>query len=171
MEAMECITGRSSIRAYSEDAIPKDAIGRMVSAACSAPSAGNAQDWEFIAVTDPPLKRKLSEASMGQKAVLNAPLVIVVCSDLDRISSYGERGTSLYSIQDTAAAAENLMLAAWDMGIGSCWIGGFNEQAVKEALVIPTSVRPLALITLGYPLASPKKPARKHRGIHWDRWE
>ena len=89
-------------------------------------------------------------------------MVIVVCSNMRTIGdAYGERGTSLYSIQDTASAVQNMMLAAWDKGIGSCWVGSFNEEKVKAVLILPGHVRPMAIVPLGYPATKPLKPGRK----------
>lgn len=98
---------------------------------------------------------------MGQAFIGEAPVVIVVCSNLDRVAAkYGERGRVLYSIQNTAAAAQNLNLAAWDKGLATCWVGAFSEDAVRTALAVPRGVRPLAIITLGWPAEKPRKPER-----------
>ncbi len=173
METLECIKTRRSIRSYRSDPVSNDAIKKILEAAIHAPSSGNVQDWEFVIVTDPDIKKNLYEASYNQEFVLQAPMIIVVCSDLRRVeNAYGMRGVELYSIQNTAAAIQNLMLAAWDLGIGSCWIGAFNESKVKNILGLPEYVRPMALITLGYPAETPQKPNRWNleRFIHWERW-
>jgi nitroreductase len=129
------------------------------------------QDWEFVLVKTPEGKNALAAAAFNQSFVSNAHVVAVVCSDLDKITkAYGERGRTLYSVQNTSAAVENLMLAAWDRGIGTCWIGAFNEQKVKDALVLPTSVRPLAIITMGYPAQKPMPTKRRpvEETLHWE---
>lgn len=161
MDTLECIRTRASVRSFKPDPIPGDVMNNILQAGVQAPSAGNTQDWEFIVVKKPELKNQLSGAALGQQMISKAPVVVVVCSNLDRIEkSYGERGVSLYSIQDTAAAVQNMLLAAWDQGVGSCWVGAFNEKAVKDALVLPERVRPLALIPFGYPTEKSMKPER-----------
>ena len=149
MDAMECIKGRTSVRRFKNEEIPDLLLDEILEAAIAAPSAGNCQDWEFIVVKKPENKRKLAEASLGQQMIEQAPVVVVVCSNLKKISRYGGRGEVLYTIQDSAAATQNLMLAAWAKGIGSCWVGAFNEGEVKEILVLPEHVRPMAVVPLG----------------------
>ena len=173
MDALECIKTRTCIRRYKQDLIKDEDIKDILNAAIQAPSAGNTQDWEFIVVKELDTKRSLTEASYGQTFIYQAPVVIVVCSDLERISSaYGTRGANLYSVQDTAAAIQNIMLSAWSKGIGSCWIGAFNEEKVREILILPSHIRPLAIITLGYPDEKPKKPDRMDldRVVHRERY-
>lgn len=173
MEVIEAIKTRASIRDYRTTPVPDSLVKEILEAAIQAPSAGNVGDWEFIVVKNAKTKQELAEAAFNQEFVAKAPLVIVVCSNLDRISAtYGSRGVSLYSIQDTSAAIENLMLAAWSMGLGSCWIGAFNEERVRDSLILPTNVRPMAIITLGYPLSIPTKPGRRDLKdvMHLERW-
>ena len=162
METSECIKTRYSCRDYKTDPIPEETIKDLIELAVQAPNSGNAQDWEFIIVREGDTKRALYEATMEQKKLLEAPVSIVICSNLDIISAkYGARGANLYSVQNCAAAAENLMLAAWDKGIGSCWVGAFNENEIKRALYLPVNIRPLAIITIGYPSTKGEKKERK----------
>jgi len=162
METLDCIKTRASVRGFRRDRIPDDVLEEILGAAIQAPSAGNVQDWEFVVVTKQETKQRLAESAWGQGFIAEAPVVIVVCSNLRAISStYGERGKNLYSIQNAAAATQNLMLAAWDKKIGSCWVGSFNEEKVREALVLPSMIRPLAIIPLGYPSSKPSKTGRK----------
>ncbi len=173
MEIIEAIKTRTSVRNYRTTPIPDSLVKEIIEAAIQAPSAGNTQDWEFLVVKNAKTKQELAGAAFNQEFVAKAPLIIVVCSNLDRISdAYGSRGVSLYSIQDTSAAIENLLLAAWSRGLGSCWIGAFNEEKAKDALILPTKVRPLAIITLGYPLSIPTKPRRRDLKdvIHLEKW-
>lgn len=162
MDVSKCIKDRRDIRDFKPDPVPDNVLKEILDSAIQAPSSGNVQDWEFIVVKNQNTKKLLAEAALGQDFIAKAPVVIVVCSDLNRISySYGERGKNLYSIQNTAAAIQNLLLAAWDLGIGSCWVGAFNEQRIRETLVLPEHVRPLAIIPLGYPAKTPGKPGRR----------
>jgi nitroreductase len=160
MDAISCIKGRASVRKFRKDPIEDIVLEELLEAAVSAPSSGNLQNWEFVVVSRQENKDRLAEATMGQGFLSQAPLVVVVCSNLKKMGRYGSRGETLYSIQNTAAATQNLMLAAWDRGIGSCWIGAFSESDVREALVLPEHVKPLAMIALGYPAEEPVKPER-----------
>jgi nitroreductase len=171
MQTMDAIMARTSVREYKTDPITDKDLNDLMEAAINAPSSGNVQDWEFVVVKTPEGKSALAKAAFDQSFVSHAPCVIVVCSDMERIgNAYGNRGEELYSIQNTSAAIQNLMLAAWDKGIGSCWIGAFNEEAVKEAVILPANVRPLAIITLGYPVKTLEKPRRRSsdKVVHWE---
>jgi nitroreductase len=165
MDTLSCIRSRASVRNFRTDDVPEAEVSWILDAAIHAPCAGNIQEWRFIVVRNAETKKRLSGAAFEQAVVGKAPLLIVVCADLKEIGgAYGERGMNLYSIQDAACAADSIMLAAWEKGIGSCWVGSFNEQRVKDILVLPSHVRPLAIIPLGYPASKPGKPARK--GLH-----
>ncbi len=160
MEAMKCIMERASVREFRPDPVQDMLVDEILQAGIAAPSAGNCQDWDFIVVRRPESRKRLAEAAMGQTMLEKAPLVIVVCANMRKAGRYGERGRNLYSLQDSAAACQNIMLAAWDRGLGSCWVGGFDEGAVREALAIPEHVRPVAMIPIGYPSVKPQKPER-----------
>jgi nitroreductase len=162
METLSCIKSRASVRSFRPDDVPEQAIVEILEAAVQAPCAGNIQEWRFVVVRNPVNRKRLAEASFEQAVVAKAPVLVVVCSDLGEIGgAYGERGKNLYSVQDASCAANTIMLAAWDKGIGSCWVGSFNEQKVKDILVLPSHVRPLAIIPMGYPASKPQKPRRK----------
>jgi nitroreductase len=160
MDVMDCIKSRRSVRRFKPDEISDSQLNIILDAAIHAPSAGNAQDWDFVVVKKQESRRRLMQACAGQSMVGQAPVVIVVCANLKKIARYGSRGEGLYSIQDTALASQNLILAAWSLGIGSCWIGRFDEGEVRQLLVLPEFVRPVAIIPLGYPAERPSKPER-----------
>ncbi|MCK4496840.1 MAG: nitroreductase family protein [Candidatus Aenigmarchaeota archaeon] len=173
MQTMECIRERRSVRDYKPDPIPEEIVKEIIEAATHAPSSGNVQDWEFIIIRNLETKTKIAAAAWEQDFIARAPVVLVVCSDLDRISAaYGTRGETLYSIQNTSAAIQNLLLAAWEKEVGSCWVGAFNESTLRDILVLPTNIRPLAIITLGYPAEVSKKPKRRDikEVLHMERW-
>ena len=152
MDVVEAIKGRRSIRTFEggED-VSKETVEGLIDAARWAPSAGNIQPWEFIIVRRSELKKKLAEAALGQSFIADAPVVIVVCADENRsFDGYGERGKTLYCIQDTAAAIQNIHLAAYSAGLGTCWIGAFKEEAVGEIMNLTEGIRPVALIPVGY---------------------
>ncbi len=164
MELSEAIKGRRSIRSFNSDKIPQKYIDKLIGAAVLAPSAGNKQPWEFILVTKQELKNELVTAAGGQQFIAEAPLVIVVCAN-ETLSAerYGSRGRSLYCLQDTAAAIQNIHLTAYSLGLGTCWVGAFREEQVRRALQIPDGVRPVAIIPVGY--AREKHSARNFRPL------
>jgi len=153
MDFWKVIHRRRSIRAYESDRpVSEDAIRQLLGAAIRAPSAGNRQPWHFIVVRDGTVKAGLASAAYGQRFVAQAPVVIVVCADPGRSAArYGARGRELYCLQDTAAATENLLLAAVALGLGACWVGAFDERAAASALRLEPHLRPVALIPIGYP--------------------
>ncbi len=171
MNTIECIKSRASVRSFKPDPVPDNVLEEIMDAAIQAPSAGNVQDWEFVIVSNQETKGRLAEAAYAQGFISQAPVVIVVCSNLKTVSSaYGERGKGMYSIQDTATATQNMMLAAWEKGVGSCWVGSFNDEKVREILVLPKHVRPMAIVPIGYPQSVPAKMARRKLGgvVHRD---
>ncbi|NIO22685.1 MAG: nitroreductase family protein [Candidatus Aenigmarchaeota archaeon] len=160
MELGEAIRNRRSIRSYTDRPVEDEKIEKILDAAHWAPSAGNLQSVEYIVVKDREIKNKLAEASYGQAQPSKAPVNIVVCVNYPKISHYGERGETLYSIQESGACIQNLMLTAHSLGLGTCWIGAFDEGKAKGALGIPDHVRPVGIITLGYPDESPRSSRR-----------
>jgi nitroreductase len=161
MDVFDAIHGRRSVRAFREDPVREDDLREILEAAISAPSAGNRQPWEFVVVRDGKTKRRLAEAALGQSFIEEAPVVIVVCANLARSSRiYGRRGEELYAIQDTAAAIQNILLSAFALGYGTCWVGAFDEGEVAEILRLPAGVRPVAIIPVGRPAEKPSRPPR-----------
>lgn len=162
MDILEVIKGRRSIRAFKSQVIPEETVEKLIDAARWAPSAGNIQPWEFVVVQKPETKRKLAEAALGQTFIEEAPVVIVVCANENRSSQgYGMRGKILYCIQDTAAATQNILLTAYALGLGSCWIGAFREEEARKILKVPVGIRPVAIIPVGYPNETPTPRSRK----------
>jgi len=162
MDVLEAVKGRRSIRAFKTRDVSKEIVEKLIDAATWAPSAGNIQPWEFIIVRNPEIKRKLVEAALDQTFIEEAPVVIVVCANENRSSQgYGIRGKTLYCIQDTAAAIQNIHLAAYSLGLGTCWIGAFMEEDAREILKTPLGVRPVAIIPVGYPAEAPPPHDRR----------
>jgi len=127
-------------------------IGVMLHMAAHAPSAGNIQEWEFVVVRDEEIKKKLAKAALEQMHIEEAPVVIVVLADLEKISlKYGKRGELVYALQDTAAAVMLLLIAAESLGLGADWVKSFDEDLVKMAIELPENMRPIAIIPVGYP--------------------
>jgi len=155
-QAMEA---RQSVRVFDRQRdVPPDAVTRLLHAATRAPSAGNCQPWHFFVVRDQETKKTLARAALNQWFLSDAPVVIVVCADPERSARrYGDRGRYLYSLQDTAAATENLLLAAVASGLGACWVGAFDEDAAAEALDLSSHLRPVAIVPIGYPAEQPRR--------------
>jgi len=162
LDVFEAIKKRRSVRAYADEKVSEEDVGRLIEAARLAPSAGNIQPWEFVIVKDMETKRKLSEAALNQTFIQKAPLVIVVCADLNRVSrGYSSRGKKLYSIQDTAAATQNILLAAQELGLATCWVGAFREKEVAKAVKAPRNLRPVAVVPVGHPAERPVAPPKR----------
>lgn len=170
MDILDAIRGRRSIRRFKPNAIPKEKQEKIIEAAKWAPSAGNQQTRELLLIENQDTKNKLSEAAYGQNFIAEAPLVLVACANTTKSSRiYGTRGRNLYSIQDAAAAMQNILLASHSLGLGSCWVGAFDEQQVRKILKIPEDVIPMALIPIGVPDEDPQPPKRKIE-VHKEKW-
>jgi nitroreductase len=158
----EAIKERRSVRAYTDEKVSDEDVERLIEAARWAPSAGNIQPWAFVVVKDAETKRMLSSATLNQTLIQEAPVAIVVCADATRSSRvYGSRGEKLYSIQDTAAATENILLAAQELGLATCWVGAFRENEVAKAVKAPRNLRPVAMVAVGYPAERSVAPQRR----------
>lgn len=165
MDVLEAIKNRRSIRAFTGDKVPDEKVRILIDAARWAPSAGNIQPWDFVVVRDPVTKRRLSAAALDQKFIEEAPVVIVVCADKNRSGwRYGRRGVNLYCLQDTAAATQNMLLAACALGLGACWIGAFREGEVAMILKAPKAVRPVAIVPVGHPAEKSSAPQKRSIG-------
>ena len=160
MDVIEAIKTRRSIRSFKEEKIPDEILEKILEAATYAPSSGNLQNWEFILIKDQKAKERIAEIALGQDFIAEADVILVVCSNDRKIWRYGERGKNLYSIQNVAAAIQNILLAANSFGVGSCWIGAFDEDELSEFLELPKNVRVHAIIPLGYPAEKPTMPSR-----------
>lgn len=162
MDLLEAINHRRSIRRYKKQSLPEGAMQKLLDAARLAPSAGNVQPWQFVVTEHPHTKKELMKAAYGQKFLEEAAAVIVICVDEMRAEeSYGQRGKTLYCFQDTAAAIQNILLTAVSMGLGTCWIGAFSEDAVKKVINAPNGIRVVALISVGSPDESPAARPRR----------
>jgi nitroreductase len=153
MSLVNAILSRRSIRRYEPKPIPKKALDKILEAGRMAPSAMNRQSWHFVVVTDDTVKHELSNG-LYNRFIRTAPVVIVGCAHRDRIA--GE-----LSVISAAIALENMVIAAWALGIGSCWIGAFQEGKIKRLLAIPEDWEIVGFVTFGYPAETPKPKAKK----------
>ncbi len=160
MDVVSAIKKRRSIRMFLKKEIDDGIIKEMLECAILAPSEGNLQPWKFYLIKNENLKEKIALYALRQEFIAEAPVCIVVCADLKRTSPYGERGRNLYCLQSTAAAIQNMMLYAVSKGLGTCWVGAFDERKVADALSLPAHLRPVAIIPVGYPAEYPETPSR-----------
>jgi len=150
LDVFEAIGKRVSIRQFKPDAVSGETVDRLIEAAGRAPSGGNWQSWYFYAVYNQEKRTALAKAS--NDFVSQAPVVIVACCVADRSEdAYGDRGRDLYCIQDSAAAIGYLLLACAELGLGACWVGDIDEEAVAEIVGADKFKRPVAVIPVGYP--------------------
>lgn len=161
MKVLEVIQKRRSVRKYKKDPIPEEAFMRVLEAARLAPSGKNFQPWKFIIVKDKALKEKLAQASAGQFFMAEAPIIIIGCGFPDNCYAHMGRYMKSWSV-DVTIALDHLMLQAQEEGLGTCWIGSFEEEEVKAILNIPENVKVLALTPLGYPDEIPRFRGRKN---------
>ncbi len=160
MEFYEVIKKRKSVRKYNSKKVPDDVLNRILEAGRIAPSAKNIQPWKFVVVRDPALKKQIAEASRGQMFMADADVIICGCA-LEKIA-WGRMGGYMSSFAvDLAIAMDHMILAAANEGLGTCWIGAFEEKAVKLLLGVPEDVKVVALTPLGYPAEEPKDRGRK----------
>jgi len=155
---LEAIKKRQSVRSYLAKEIPEDVLQQVLEAGRLAPSASNRQDWKFIVVKNEDLRKKLVPACKNQEFVEEAPIVIAGCgTNPDYVMPNGEH---TYSI-DLAIALDHMSLEAASLGLGTCWIGAFYQDQVKEILGVPEDVRIVNLLILGYPKELRTKTGRK----------
>ena len=155
---LEVIRKRQSVRSYQDKEIPEDVLQQVLEAGRLAPSANNKQHWKFIVVKDEDLRKKLVPACKNQKFVGEAPVVIAGCAtNPDYVMTCGEHSSSI----DLAIALDHMSLEAASLGLGTCWIGAFYQDQVKEILGVPVNVRVVPLMPLGYPEELESKTERK----------
>ena len=148
MELKDAILQRKSIRGYEDKPVPEDKLNAVLEAARMAPSGGNRQLWKFVVVRDSEKRKQLSAASHGQGHVAEAPVVIAAVGTMpENMMACGVPG---YPV-DLSIAVDHMTLAAVDEGLGTCWIGAFNQDKARDILGVPKSCKIVALLTLGYP--------------------
>lgn len=162
MDVLEVIKSRRSVRTFQNREVTQETVNQLLDAARWSPSAGNVQPWAFVVVSKQNLKHNLSLAAYGQKDLEEAPVVIVVCADEKQAEErYGQKGKALYCLQDTAAATQNILLMAYSLGLGTCWIGAFKEEETRKVINAPKNMRPVAMIPVGYPNETPQTRDRR----------
>lgn len=159
MELLTAINERHSIRSFEEKKVPEELLLKLADAAQKAPSASNLQAWRFLFVTDEEKREKVDFFSPGLSG--RPPVILVICSDMAKALKRGGENAKKYGcMMDAAMAAENLMLAAREYGLGTCAIKSYNETAVRKILEIPEDYRIELIVSIGYPKGEPRCPAR-----------
>jgi len=173
MSIFDCIRTRRSIRKYKDKQVPWDNVVEILQAGKYAPFAGNIFNVKFIVVKNEAKRKAIAEASVQQYWMQDAPIHILVIGEPEKAERYyGTRGTRLYTIQGAAAAIENMLLTATSLGLGSCWVGAFDEEEIRRLCNLPEHVNVQGIVTIGYADETPQAPP-KHRIEHvmfFEKW-
>jgi len=160
LEFYEVVRTRRSIRSFRPDLVREDALNRVLEAVRIAPSGSNRQPWKFILVRNDGLKRRLAKACGNQMFIAEAPIVVVACGSDIHYNRGGYMG-DMSMLVDMSIAVTHLILAARAEGLGTCWIGSFDNKAVKGILEIPDDVNVVAVTPLGYPMQGFSEPGTR----------
>jgi nitroreductase len=166
---MSVIFRRRSIRRYADRPVPGELVEKVLKAGMAAPSAGNGQPWQFVVLDDRAVLNRVTEILTYSQMLKEAGAAIVVCGDLTQEKAPG------FWVQDCAAATQNMLLMATDLGLGSVWLGVYPAEervnALKQLLQLPEPVIPLSIVSLGYP-AEAKEPIDRFDQwrVHRNRW-
>lgn len=158
MNVLETIKTRRSVRKYKPEPIPDKDLKKILEAAQLAPSAGNKQPWKFIIVQDKEMKGKLAEVARKQLWIAQAGVVVAALAMDKKDPSIYEK----WAEKDVMTAVEHMVLSAWELGYGTCWIGAFKQKDVKELLDIPEKMTVISLLPIGVPDQKPQPKGRKN---------
>ena len=151
MDIAEAIKQRHSVRKYKNKPVEINDVLEILNIAKESPSSGNLQNWRFVIVTDEKRREKIAEACLQQAWIVQAPMHIVICNDPTEVMANYEDAGRKYAIQNCAIVSQSIMLAALKFKLGSCFVGAFDDFAIREILNIPEHIEVEAIITLGYP--------------------
>lgn len=156
-EVLECIMTRASVRKYSPRQVSDTIITEILKAGMAAPTAANQQAWHFVVVTDKSLKDTIADSFQWTKMVRECAFAVVVCGDMNKLFE-GDRQDGGFWTLDCSAASENMLLAAHALGLGGVWCGIYpeedRERRLSSILALPTNLRPLNILSFGYPAVS-----------------
>lgn len=160
----ETVRHRHSVRQYQADrTVEQEKLHAILEMACAGPSAGDLQSYHITVVTDQARRDALRKAAADQAFIAEAPVCLVFSCDPSRAAAkYGDRGAELYALQDTTIATTYAQLAVVAAGMGSTWIGNFDEQGVARLLNLSAGLRPIAMLSVGYPAELPEPTPRRH---------
>jgi len=161
LHPIEVMLKRRSIRKFKPNPVPWDNIVNMVNVGLTAPIAGNVHNVKFIVVQDPGNRKSIAKGCYEQLWIASAPCLIAIVAEPEHQKRvYGSRGEKLYTIQNAAAATMSMIIAAESLGLGTCWIGAFDEDSLRDALGMPEYVNVHAVIAVGFADEHPKQPAK-----------
>lgn len=163
MDFFKLIHQRRSIRAFQPEKVPESLLQKIYEAIQQSPTAGNLQAYEVFLVEQKQVLRRLAQAALQQEFIQEASVALVFCANPAQAGSrYGTRGETLYSLQDATIACTYAHLAAAALGLGSVWIGAFDDEAVWRAIGSPKGLRPVAILPIGYPAENPPPTPRRN---------
>ena len=167
---MQSIFQRRSIRDYQNRDIEPEKIEYILRAGMASPTSTNNQEWEFVVIKNKETMKKIMEIDSYASALKTAPVCIAVCANMDRVSEPDE----LFWVQDLSASAQNMLIAATDLELGSLWMGLYVDQRkqLQDLLHLPEHINPLILLAFGYP-EQKKKPIDRYltERVHNERYE
>jgi nitroreductase len=162
LDFFDVLASRRSVRAFTREPVTEEELSAVLKAIRSAPSAGNLQAFEVVAVRDRPAIAKLAGAAAGQTFIAGAQVCLVFLANPARSAvDYGDRGRSLYCVQDATIAACHAHLACAALGLCSVWVGAFSDEAVRDAVAAPRDLIPVCVLPIGRPAESPKPTSRR----------
>jgi len=173
MEFELVLKKRRMVRSFKDTQVDDTHVMKLLKNAHRAPSAGFLQQQEFIIIRNKETKTKLAEAAVNQDFIAQAPVVIVVCSNTDRVvKRYGDRGVNFYSVIDGAFASMLILLTVVNEGLSACFVGAFNDNEVSKILKLPKYVKPIGLIPVGHANEPPEKFERisLEEIVHYERY-
>ena len=173
MNIFDIIRTRRSIRKYRDKPVEWEKSVEILQAGKYAPFAGNIFNVKFIVVKNDAKRAAIAEACLQQYWMQDAPIQIVIVGEPEKAERYyGTRGARLYTVQGAAAAAENMLLTSHSLGLGSCWVGAFDEEEIRRICNLPEHVNVQAILTIGYADEQPTPPP-KYRIEHvmfFEKW-
>jgi nitroreductase len=162
MDFFEVIKARQSIRAFQDHPVEPEKLQQIFEAINRAPSAGNLQGYEVVLVTNRACLQALTKAAVGQDFLEQAPLALVFCAHPARSAQkYGQRGTTLYCVQDATIACAYAQLAVTALGLATVWVGAFDDDGVRQAIGVGGDLRPVAILPIGYAAETPEHRSRR----------
>lgn len=162
MDLLEAMHSRRSVRSFRAADIAEADLTAVLEAMSSAPSAGDLQAYEVVVVRDAERRRRLAHAALHQLFVAQAPVVLVFFMNAARARfKYGRRADTLYAGQDATIAAAYAQLAAHARGLGSVWVGAFDDEEVKRITGAPADLRPTSMLVVGHPAEDPEPTPRR----------
>lgn len=162
----ETVRHRHSIRKYRDDMpVEQEKLHAIIEMACAAPSAGDLQSYRIVVITDKEQRQQLGEIADNQEFIAEAPIALLFCSEPNRAGKkYGERGEKLYALQDATIAASYAQLAVVAAGLGSTWVGYFDDARLKQTFSLEPGLEPVAILSIGYPAELPEESPRRPIG-------